>query len=169
MAGYGSDGEFEVWLSGQGLSLPADAPAVAALRQRGSDYVDATYGPMLTCSSPTGGFDQERAWPRTGHRVSGQTIADDVIPTAWVRASYRAAWLEATNPGWASGSIDPNRRVKRQKVDTIEREFFDSAAAAEGGVTGVVGNVDAGIAGMVTPFLCPEMDGIGIGIWSIGP
>lgn len=159
MAGYGDDSAFNAWLTDQGLTLPADVPPVAALRQRGSDYLDATYGPLLACSSPTGGLDQERAWPRTGHCVNGQTIGDDVIPSAWVRASYRAAWLEATNPGWASGSIDPNKRVKRQKVDTIEREFFDSAAAAEGGVSGVVGNVDAGIAGMVAPYLCSGLYG----------
>lgn len=165
MAGYGEDSEFNAWLSGQGLTLPAGSPAPAALRQRGSDYLDAIYGPMLTCSAPTGGLDQERAWPRAGHRVNGQPVADDVIPAAWVRASYRAAWLEASSPGWASGSVDPNKRVKRQKVDTIEREFFDSAG--EGGA--VVGNIDAGIAGMVAPYLCPDLDGVGIGIWSIGP
>lgn len=165
MAGYGDDSAFTAWLTEQGLTLPVDAPAVAALRQRGSDYVDASYGPLLHCSSPTGGLEQERAWPRTGHKVNGQQIADDVIPSAWVRASYRAAWLEATNPGWASGSVDPNKRVKRQKVDTIEREFFDRAAAADGGV---VGNVDAGIAGMVAPYLCPAMGEVGIGLWSVG-
>lgn len=154
MAGYGDDAGFAAWLASQGLVLPPDAPAAAALRQRGSDYLDATYGPMLHCSSPTGGLDQERAWPRTGHFINCDELPSDVIPQAWVRASYRAAWLEATNPGWASGSVDPNKRVKRQKVDTIEREYFDSVAAANGGVTGVVGNVDAGIAGIVAPYLC---------------
>lgn len=167
MAGYGDDAAFATYLAGQGLTLPTGAPTAAVLRQRGSDYLDATYGPLLVCSAPTGGIDQERAWPRTGHRVNCQTIDVDAIPAAWVRASYRAAWLEAMSPGWASGTIDPNKRVKRQKVDTIEREFFDSAAAAEGGITGVVGNVDAGIAGMVSPYLCPDVSH-GIGIWSVG-
>lgn len=159
MAGYGDDNGFNAWLAENGYTLPADAPSPAVLRQRGSDYLDATYGPLLTCSSPSGGLDQERAWPRTGHYINCHPVADDAIPAAWVRASYRAAWLEATNPGWASGSVDPNKRVKRQKVDTIEREFFDSAAAADGGVTGVVGNVDAGIAGMVGPYLCAPYSG----------
>lgn len=165
MAGYGDDSAFTAWLTGQGLTLPVGAPSAAALRQRGSDYIDATYGPMLYCSAPTGGLDQERAWPRTGHVVKGQAVADDVVPAAWVRASYRAAWLEASSPGWASGSVDPTKRVKRQKVDTIEREFFES----DGGAAGAAGNVDAGIAGMVAPYLCPDTAGVGIGIWSIGP
>lgn len=160
MAGYGDDSGFASWLVGQGFTLPDGAPTPAVLRQRGSDYVDATYGPLLSCSEPTGGLEQERAWPRTGHKG----VAPDVIPSAWVRASYRAAWLEATTLGWASGSIDPNRRVKRQKVDTIEREFFDSAATE----SGALGNVDAGIAGIVAPYLCAAADGVPLGIWSIG-
>jgi len=159
MAGYGSDAEFSAWLSDQGLTLPDSSSVVAALRQRGSDYLDVTYGPLLLCSSPTGGLDQERAWPRTGHVINCRELPDNAIPQVWVRASYRAAWLEATNSGWASGSVDPSKRVKRQKVDTIEREFFDRAAAADGGVAGVVGNVDAGIAGMVTPYLCAAVSG----------
>ena len=151
MAGYGSDEDFEAWLDAQGLTLPEDPPALAALRQRGSDYVDATYEMKLQCSNRTDPIDQERAWPRTGHMLRGQAIASDAIPSGWVKASYRAAWLEATNPGWATNSVDPNRRTKREKADVLEREFF--AASAEG-ATGILGNVDAVINGMVSPLFC---------------
>ena len=120
MAGYGSDLEFTAWLADNGNVLPDTAPASAVLRQRGSDYLDAAYGPRLMCSSPTGGLDQERAWPRTGH----PGIAPDAIPAAWVRASYRAAWLEAVTPGWATSSRDPSRMTRREKVDVIERECY---------------------------------------------
>lgn len=154
MAGYGDDSAFNAWLGGQGLTLPAGAPAVSALRQRGSDYLDATYEPQLQCSRRTGGFAQERAFPRAGHVAGGETLPDDLIPRMWVLASYRAAWLEATNPGWASGTINPNRIVKRQKVDTIEREFFGPGDVSDSGTAGVLGNVDAAIQGMVTPFFC---------------
>ena len=151
MAGYGTDTDFTEWLESQGLTLPDDAPSEAALRQRGSDYIDATYEGNLMCSRRAGGYDQERAWPRSGHVAGGHSFPDDVIPPPWITASYRAAWLEATNPGWASGTIDPNRRTRREKADVLEREYFEPAGSGDGGV---LGNVDAMIQGMVAGLFC---------------
>lgn len=153
MAGYGDDDGFAAWLAGQGLVLPVAAPTPAVLRQIGSDYVDAAYGHLLMCSQKTGGWEQERAFPRTGHRVGGQLLPDDLIPQAWVNASYRAAYLEASNPGWATNTTDPSRLTKREKVDVIEREFF--AAGENGQSSAVVGMpVDGMIEGLVSPWLC---------------
>jgi hypothetical protein len=101
MAAYGTDEGFEAWLAGQGLSLPVGAPAVAVLRQIGSSYVDSAYSWRLSCSRKTGGFTQELQWPRTGHVINGETVPDDLIPQAWIDASYRAAYLTAVTPGWA--------------------------------------------------------------------
>ena len=160
MAGYGDDSGFAAWLAAQGLTLPPGAtPAV--LRQIGSDYVDAAYEPRLACSRRTGGYAQERAWPRSGHRLGRETFPGDLIPPAWVNASYRAAYLQATNPGWAQGGNDPNRTTKREKVDVLEREFF---AAGEGAVQGNAAagfNVDPLIDGMVSVWLCPANHNIG--------
>lgn len=154
MAGYGSDLEFAAYLAGLGLTLPAGSPTPAILRQIGSDYVDGAYESRLQCSHRAGGFAQERAWPREGHSVNGQTVPIDLIPEVWVQASYRAAYLEAVNAGWATGGRDPNRVTKREKVDTIEREFF----AAGDGVSGNAApgfNVDPLIDGMLSVWLCP--------------
>lgn len=148
MSGYGDDTAMAAWLSDNGLTVPAGPadPTLAVLRQRGSDWLDATYEPQLQCSRRADP-DQERAWPRDGRH------ADLGIPSAWVRASYRAAWLEGTNPGWASGSIDPTRKTRREKVDVIEREFFAPGDVGAGASAGA-GNVDAQIAGLVAPLLC---------------
>lgn len=162
MSGYGTDEAFADWLTSNGFTLPQGAPSPAILRQRGSDYLDATYAGRLTCSSPSGGFEQERAWPRSGHVAGSQAFPSDVIPAAWVRASYRAAWLEANTPGWTTASIDPNRRTKREKADVLEREFF---APSETGTRESLGNVDSVIDGMVAPLLC--IDG-SLGLWAIG-
>lgn len=152
---YGTDTEFQAWLSGQGLTLPAGANA-ATLRAVGSAYVDAAYEARLSCSSRTGGFNQPLAWPRTGHHVNGRAVPDDLIPQAWVHAAYRAAYLNATNPGWATNSINPNRLTKREKVDVIEREFF--AAGENGQANAAPGmNVDGMIEGLVTPWLCSKI------------
>ena len=152
MAGYGDDTGFAAWLADAGLALPVGAPTPAVLRQRGSDYLDATYAARLDCSAPTGGIAQERAWPRTGHMVLGMAMGDADIPSAWVRASYRAAWREAVTPGWATSSRDPSRMTKREKADVVEREFF---APGETDLLGASGaNIDAQIEGLITPFLC---------------
>jgi hypothetical protein len=154
MAGYGTDDGFAAWLSGQGLAIPDDAPAPAVLRQIGSDYVDAAYGHLLMCSQKTGGWEQERAFPRTGHRVGGQLLPDDLIPSAWIHASYRAAWLEATNPGWATNPVTPGRITKREQVDVISREFFGPDEVGGGASTAPGFPSDAVINGLVLPWLC---------------
>ncbi len=166
MAGYGQDQGLTDWLTANGLSLPAGALSPAVLRQRGSAYVDGTYGPRLMCSAPTGGIDQERAWPRTGHVVNGIAIAADAVPTKWVEASYRAAYLIATNPAFGASTVNPMQRVKRQKVDVIEREFFDGGAVEIG--AGGLAAIDAEIDGLVAPLLCPDLDGSFAGLWAIG-
>ena len=152
MAGYGDDTGFAAYLWRTGLTLPPTAPSPAVLRQRGSEYLDATYAARLQCSAPTGGFDQERAWPRTGHMIYGASIGATAIPAAWVQASYRAAWREATTPGWATSSRDPSRMTKREKADVVEREFFEPGETA--GASGA--NIDAMIEGLIGPFLCGD-------------
>lgn len=155
MAAYGTDAGFQAWLLGNGFALPPTAPSPAVLRLKGSVYVDGLYGSQLSCSRPAGGFEQERAWPRIGAKAGKEEIPEDVIPEAWVRAAYRAAWLEAETPGWTSGTFNPARRVKSQRVGEISREFFDSAKAAAGGPT-AASNIDADIAAWVGPFLCAK-------------
>lgn len=156
MPGYGSDAEFQSYLSDNGHTLPDGHIALAALRQRGSSYIDATYGPKLACSRPTGGIAQERAWPRTGHEIDGEEIDPDVIPDAWVRASYRAAWLEAETPGILSSSTAPGQRVARERVDVIEVAYHDDGAKEAG--QGGIAFIDAEIDGLLTPYLCkPEL------------
>lgn len=158
MAGYGTDEAFTAWLEANGYSLPEGAPSAAVLRQRGSTYIDGMYGERFP-GQPTGGIEQERAWPRTGATIYGTTLADSVIPVRVVEASYMAAYLEATSPGSLAVITDPAKRVKRQKVDTIEREFFEPGDDA-----GVYGPISSSIEGLLAPLLCPEPAGIGIAV-----
>lgn len=152
MAAYGTNSDMVAWLAAQGLTLPVGAN-VDVLRQIGSNYVDAAYEARLQCSSRTGGFMQELAWPRTAHVVNGQTVPNDLIPPAWIHAAYRAAWLESQTPGWATGSTDPNRVTRREKVDVIEREFFNNKDTNQADSAAGMA-ADAIINGMVLPFLC---------------
>lgn len=155
MSAYGTASGFTDWLEAHGLTLPAGADELA-LRTIGSAYVDAAYEPRLFCSRRADLFTQELAWPRIGAQISGQSIPDDLIPQVWINASYRAAWLEASQPGWATGGVNPSRMTKREKAGDVEREFF---AAGEGGVIGNAAqgfNVDPLLDAMLAPWLCED-------------
>lgn len=154
MAGYGTDPGFTDWLAANGYSLPTGAPTAAVLRQRGSVYIDATYGYRFP-GTPTGGLNQERAWPRTGATIYGPTLATDLIPNRVIEASYMAAYIEATNPGSLSVITDPSKRVKRQKVDSIEREFFE---AGGGSVFAPDTPVSSLVEGILGPLIGPPLE-----------
>jgi len=126
MAGYGTDVDLKAYWDAAGYSYAPDA-SFDALRQKGSIYIDGTYG-MRFPGQPTGGIEQDRAFPRTGASVYGTALASDVIPTRVEQASYEAAYIEYKKPGSLSVSIDPSKRVRRQKVEGIEREFFEPSA-----------------------------------------
>lgn len=148
MAGYGDDSTFAAWLTANGLTLPGGAPTAAVLRQQGSLYVDGTYG-LRFPGSPVGGAGQDREWPRTGASDRyGTAIADNTVPQRVIDASYMAAYQLAVAPGSLSVVVDPSKRVKRQKVDTIEREFFEL-----GDVSAAAAPVMSAIEGMLAPLL----------------
>lgn len=156
MASYGTNEGFLEWLSAQGLNLPDDAPSVDVLRQLGSAYLDSAYGYKLTCSRRTSGWEQELEFPRTGHRVNGQLLPSDLIPSAWIHASYRAAYLNSIQPGWSTDQVTPGRITKRERVDVIERTFMTAEEAGGAGSAAPGMPSDAVINGLVTPFLCSE-------------
>lgn len=157
---YGTDDGFIEWLAAQGLTLPDDAPIPAVLRQLGSAYVDSAYGYKLTCSRRTGGWEQELEFPRTGHYVNGQLLPSNLIPTAWIYASYRAAYLNAITPGWSTDQVTPGRITRRERVDVIEREFMTSDQAGGGAASAPGFPSDAVINGLVLPFLCSNTRGL---------
>ncbi len=156
MAAYGSDAGFQAWLAEMGYTLPGCCPADAILRARGSAYIDGTYERLWT-GWRTGGAMQELGWARTGATFNCVTaIASDVIPPAIVNAAYRAAYLEAVTPGILSSGATGGPRVKRQKVDFIEREFFDDGKTEAGSATGFI---DPEIDGAMGAFICANAGG----------
>lgn len=163
MAAYGTDAGFTAWLDEQGYVLPGTAPSPAVLRARGSVYVDG-YEAYWT-GYRTDGVVQELGWPRTDATVNCvHAVPSDIIPPAVVTASYRAAWLEASTPGVLAGpTVSTGERVKRQKVDVIEREFFDDGKA---GIGSGPGFIDSMIDGLLGQFICDQKDGAFM--WSLG-
>lgn len=151
---YGTDQGLLDYLSAQGLSLPVDAPSPEVLRNLGSTYVDSAYEWKLQCSRRAGGFEQENAWPRTGHYVNGQSVPSDLIPPAWVQASYRAAYLNAITPGWSTNQVTPGRITRKEQVDVISREYFSPEDSGGSGDAAPGMPSDALINGLVKPWLC---------------
>ncbi|MER8959309.1 DnaT-like ssDNA-binding protein [Mesorhizobium sp. M0701] len=150
MAGYGDDAGFTAYAAAAGYTVPAGT--IAAARQRGSAYIDGTYG-MRFPGQPTGGLAQERAWPRTGATVYGSTLASDLIPQRVIDASYEAAYLELVKPGSLLISFDPSRKVKRQKVEGIEREFFEPSD--NGNIFAPDAPISTIIEGLLAPLIGP--------------
>ena len=155
MGGYGTDDGFTSWLASNGYALPVGAPTAAVLRQRGSSYIDATYGPRFV-GQPTGGFTQERAWPRTGAVAHGTAVPNDVVPEAVTSASYEAAYQEAVSSGSLTAVGSTAARVKREKVEgAVEVEYqstFGSKTLAED-MTVVVTSIE----GLLAPYLGPKL------------
>jgi hypothetical protein len=148
MAGYGDDAGFTTWMADNGLSVSTGDVTVAALRQRGSAYIDGLYGPKFS-GLPVSGFTQERAWPRTGACAFGQPIPDSVIPIAVIQASYYAAYQEAVMPGSLAVAAANSGALKRKKIDTIEKEYFEGSGDAVADNTIRLSAVE----GLLAPFL----------------
>lgn len=148
MAAYGGDVEFEAWLSSMGLTIPDDRDS-EELRTIGSFYIDAAYEHLLHCSKRVSA-SQDLAWPRLSNEY-----ADDFVPNDWVIASYRAAYLEAITPGWATGSRDISRTTKREQADVFSREFFSPAELEGYGTKASPGMpVDGVIESLVSRWEC---------------
>ncbi len=151
MSGYGDDAAFAAFLTANGLTVP-DTPAPAALRERGSNYIDGWYGGRFP-GYPTGGIEQERAWPRTDAEAYGTAIASDVIPTRVVTASYWAAYYAATRTGGLGAPYVAGQAVKRVKVEGLEKEFFEPAGG--GGPASAV-PIFPEVEGLLGPLLIDE-------------
>lgn len=129
MAGYGDDTKYAAWLTLNGYTLPSGLTAPVQ-RQRGSAYVDARIVALGVSGYPTGGYLQERAFPRTGATAYGADLPSDAIPVAIETASYFAAYQEGLEPNSLSVAVTASAAIKREKVGPIETEYRDSGSGA---------------------------------------
>ena len=148
MAGYGDDTAFATWRTDNGYGAIAGALSATVLRQRGSAYVDGVYG-LRFPGSPTGGYAQERAWPRTGATAYGADIPSTAVPAAVVEASYLAALQEDASPGSLSVVVTAAAQVKREKVGPIETEYQATSGDAVISSTPLLSAIE----GLLAPLL----------------
>jgi hypothetical protein len=163
MAGYGTRADFTTYAEAAGYVFPdgtTDAQKDAAM-QRGSLVIDR-YEPRFS-GRRTGGFSQERAWPRTGaNTYYGEAIPADTVPVAIVNASYEAAFLELTNPGSLSPVVTGNAAVKSEKVGQIQVEYAASSSTSVADMIAMATPVVTVIEGLLWPFLVPVLPAIAV-------
>lgn len=155
MAGYGTDQGFTTWMADNGLPMPLIAPTPAVLRQRGSQYLDGVYGSRFS-GAPTGGFEQERAWPRVGACAHGKAIPSDIVPVAIEHASYHAAYQEAVKPGSLAIAVTAAGALKRKKIGPLEKEYFEGSGDAVADGTLKLSAVE----GLLAPFFAVALPAI---------
>lgn len=146
---YGTEAGFTAYATARGYTVPAGNIGAALLRA--TTYIDGVYG-VRFLGIQTDGLVQLDEWPRTG--VSG--VPTDEVPARVENATYEAALAELRTPGSLSVTVDPARRVKRQKVDTIEREFFEPGSDVAGSATPILTIIE----GLLSPFLIVETSGL---------
>lgn len=161
MAGYGDNEGFTAYAAAAGYVFPdgTTEPQKTAARQRGSLVIDR-YERFFS-GTRTGGYAQERAWPRTGATTYyGEAIPLNEIPVAIVNASYEAAFLELTNPGSLSPVVTGSATVKREKVGQLEVEYAASSSTSIADMVAMATPVVTVIEGLLWPFLMPCLPGI---------
>jgi hypothetical protein len=163
MAGYGTNEAAQAYWEAAGYVVPdgtSDAQITAA-RQRGSLVIDR-YEARFS-GRRTGGFAQERAWPRTGASTYyGEAIPSDQVPVAIEKASYEAAWLELGTPGILSPVVTGSATVKREKVGQLEVEYSTSSLTSMEDIIAMATPVVTVIEGLLWPFLCPILPWIAV-------
>lgn len=139
----------------------------SAARLRGSFYVDSCakrfIGDDYRCwwtfaGVRTGGWEQEREWPRTG--IPG--LPAEVIPTQIEYATYEAAWREAATPGSLSPDFDRTALVKSEKVDVLQVTYAVSDNANSGSLLPVIPAIEA----LLSAFLVRRCTG-GLAIYTV--
>ena len=103
-------------------------------------YIDADYRCWWTfIGGKTGGWAQEREWPRSG--IDG--LPDNVIPVQIEYATYEAAIREGTNPGSLSPDFDRTALVKSEKVDVLQVTYAVSDNANAGSLLPVIPAIES--------------------------
>ncbi|UXN64415.1 hypothetical protein N8E89_00555 [Phyllobacterium sp. A18/5-2] len=161
MAAYGTKEEFVRYATEHGYVFPEGATdaQMAAAMLRGSLVIDR-YEPKFS-GARTGGYDQARAWPRTGAVTNyGQAIPADDTPRPIIEASYEASFLELITPGSLSPVVMGNGVTKREKVGELEVEYAVSSSSSVADVVAFATPVVTMIEGLLWQFMRMGVPGI---------
>lgn len=131
---YGNAADFREYHISRGKDLPVDwldDELVDAALLVSSEWIDGIYGSQFS-GYKTGGFEQEREWPRSSAWADNYPIhvfGTTDIPTRVVQATYEAAFRQLTTPGSLMVDYKPGK-YKSVQIDgalSVEYNQFNSA------------------------------------------
>jgi hypothetical protein len=126
MTPYGSEAGFTSYAEAAGYDLPEGD--IGAALVRGSLYIDGTYGDRFP-GYPTGGSEQDRAWPRTAAADRyGLALPADSVPARVEHAAYEAALIELRAPGSLSRLYTPGEQKVLTEVKGIKWSVVGDAS-----------------------------------------
>jgi len=130
---YGNAADFETYWEERGMELPAaDAADIESALLVASEWIDGTFG-ALFIGYKTGGYLQEREWPRYGaftNTIPSYVFANNEIPGEMDKATYEAAYRQLVSPGSLLVDYTPGK-YKRVSIDgavSVDYAQFSSSA-----------------------------------------
>lgn len=159
---YGDKAGFESYHESRGRELPGtwDDDVIEAALLVASEWIDNIYGAQFS-GQKTGGFDQEREWPRSGAYATvppaPHLFPDDVTPDRVIKATYEAAWRQASTPGSLQVDYTPGK-YKSVSIDgAISVDYAQFSQATD--IQTQIGIVDS--------LLWPLLNAAGAGMSSM--
>lgn len=135
---YGDVAGFIEYHESRGRDIPAqwvhdDNAVILASLLVASEWIDHVYGKLFV-GFKTGGYVQEREWPRTSavsndypHHVFGTSE----IPVEVIRATYEAAFRQATTPGSLMMDYIPNKYKKVAISGALSVDYADFTSSVD--------------------------------------
>lgn len=152
---YGSAEEFRDYHESRGRISPGlwDDEYISSALLVATEWLDATYATSFI-GYKTGGFPQEREWPRTNAQIytpnSTFTFQDDEIPERIKQATYEVAWREATSPGALNIDFTPSKYKRVAIEGALSVEYASNFSSSDVQLQIKV------IKGILAPLLCSD-------------
>lgn len=164
MQAYGSDGEFETWMTAMGFSLPQGATAAGA-RVLGSSLLDGAYGNRF--SGQVADPLQDLEWPRLGAYRGLSRLPSDAIPQPVIFASYFLGQYALNNPGAFFTGGASSELVKRETIGPMTTEYAVSTSWTPEQLARALSPVFPFVDGLVSSYL-KDPDAKAIWVLSLG-
>lgn len=120
---YNTVADIRAYAAARGLALPVDDAAVEPLAVLAADWLETFRARYQGSKTDAANALQ---WPRYGVAIDGYVVAHDEIPLLLKQAHAQAAIEAQAAPLTARAAAG----IRREKVDVIEVEYFQTATAS---------------------------------------
>lgn len=132
---YGTIEGFTAYFNERGTDLPAtlEDETIEPALLVASEWIDRTYGSSFS-GTKTGGFLQDREWPRTGavtNTTPAYAFSNSEIPAQLAYATYEAAYRHISTPGSLLIDYTPNKYQSVRIDGTLSVEYTNFNFASE--------------------------------------